>query len=159
MYRVGILTISDSCFRRKRQDISGIAVRSIIEKEGFKVDYYSIIPDEKAQIAKELKYMADGLALNLIITTGGTGFGPRDITPEATLEVLDRIAHGIPEAMRMVTSKDNPRSILSRAVAGIRKETLIINLPGSTDGVKECLTVIMPLLPHAFEMLEGKGHD
>lgn len=159
MYRAGVLTISDSCFAKKRQDISGATIKAILEKEGFKVEYYSILPDEKSHIIKELKYIADKLEIELILTTGGTGFGMRDITPEATLEVLDRVVPGIPEAMRFKTQEKSPRAVLSRAIAGIRKKTLIINLPGSTEGVKECLEIIMPLLPHAFEMMEGKGHD
>lgn len=159
MRRVGILTVSDSCFTRKRQDESGSAARSIMEKAGFKIEYYCVVPDERRHITKELKYIADKLELDLILTTGGTGFSQRDITPEATQEVLERIIPGIPEAFRTKMSEARPFAILSRAIAGIRKKTLIVNLPGSTDGVRECLKILVPLLTHAFEMIEGKGHN
>jgi molybdenum cofactor synthesis domain-containing protein len=120
---------------------------------------HRIIPDEQKLISQEIIQMADNLALDLIITTGGTGLGPRDVTPEATLAVIDRLVPGIPEAMRAQSLVITPRAMLSRGVAGIRGKTLIINLPGSPKGVKECLEVVLPVLEHGLAILKGEAGE
>jgi molybdopterin adenylyltransferase len=124
---------------------------------------YEVVPDETEVISKQLREWSDTVGLDLIITSGGTGLSPRDVTPEATLAVIDKIIPGLTEAMRMATMKRKPEAILSRAVAGSRGKCLIVNLPGSPKAVKECLEVILPVLPHALEILGGKisecGHD
>jgi len=156
---VGILTVSDRCAQGEKADESGPAIRRLIEAQEWHVRYTALVPDEKPQIIAELVHMADELKLDVVLTTGGTGFGPRDMTPEATLAVVNRVILGIPEMIRHQTAQANTRAWLSRAVAGLRKDTLIINLPGNPGGVKECLEVLLPLLPHALEMIQGKSHE
>jgi molybdenum cofactor synthesis domain-containing protein len=123
------------------------------------VDHYEILPDEKELIAEKLKLLADSCKIDLIVTTGGTGVGPRDVTPEATLSVIDRELPGMAEAMRAESLKKTPHAMISRAVAGIRKQTLIINLPGSPRAVRENLSVVLPALPHAIEKIKGDPSD
>ena len=156
MFNVGILTISDKGSRGERQDESGKAIRECLACLNVQVKKYDIVPDEREIISSRLKEWADEAGLDLILTTGGTGLSPRDVTPEATLAVLDRLAPGFTEAMRRESFKQTPFAILSRAVAGVRKRTLIINLPGSPKAVRECLEVIIPALPHAIEVLRGE---
>ena len=134
MIRVGILTVSDLGSRGEREDTAGRALQERVEEVGWSVDRYEIVPDERGVISDRLREWADDDGLELILTTGGTGFADRDVTPEATLEVLDKQAPGIPEAMRGAGLKKTPMSILSRGVAGIRGRTLILNLPGSMKG-------------------------
>lgn len=122
---------------------------------GGEVIHYVIVPDEQTELVRSMKYCADVLKLDLVFTTGGTGMSPRDITPEATMSIVERLVPGIPEAMRMRSLAVTDRAMLSRAVAGIRAETLIINLPGSPKAVKECLDVILPPLKHGIEILRG----
>jgi molybdopterin adenylyltransferase len=159
VFTVGILTISDKGSRGERQDKSGEAVRQIISRLDVSIPNYDIVPDERELIVQKLVKWADEDSLDVIITTGGTGLGPRDVTPEATFAVVDRIVPGFAEAMRAETFKDTPMSMLSRAVAGTRGKCLIINLPGSPKAVRECLQVILPALPHAVETLKGKAGE
>jgi len=155
---VGVLTVSDKGSRGEREDLSGAAIERTISSMAVVVER-AIVPDEFDAIAEELRRMADKLNVNLILTTGGTGFAPRDVTPEATLSVLDKLAPGIPEALRAANLDKTPHAMLSRAVAGTRGSTLIVNLPGSPKAVQECLEVLMPALPHAITTLAGAGGE
>ena len=154
--RVGILTVSDRCSRGEAQDASGPVIRQLVtERLTAQVLKEGCVPDEPTQIAETLMVWCDAADLDLILTTGGTGFAPRDITPEATRAVIEREAPGLAEAMRREGAKATPHALLSRAVAGIRGQTLIVNLPGSPKAVKEGLEVILPALPHGIEILRG----
>ncbi len=154
MISVGVLTISDLGSKGEREDLSGPTIIDIVtERLNAKIKKYQIVPDEWDQIQAALIEWADDLDLDLILTTGGTGFAPRDVTPEATKTVIDRQAPGLAEAMRAESMKVTPHGMLSRAVAGIRGRTLIVNLPGSPKAVEETLNVILPALPHAIELL------
>ena len=160
---VGILTVSDRSARGERPDTSGSALSQIISQQGWKVDASAIVADEFDQIIATLIKWSGELHIDLILTTGGTGFAPRDITPEATRQVIQKEAPGLAEAMRSQGARTNPHSILSRAVAGIRNKTLIINLPGSPSGASESLEAILAVLPHAIEILQNspdaeRGH-
>jgi molybdenum cofactor synthesis domain-containing protein len=152
---VGILTISDKGSRGERADTSGDALRGIIVGAGGEVVRYDVVPDEIDTIAARLQEWCDAGGLDVILTTGGTGLAARDITPEATLRVADRIVPGIAEAMRAEGLKHTPRAMLSRSVAVVRGATLIVNLPGSEKGVRESLGAIIDVLPHAVELLRG----
>ncbi len=156
--RVGILTISTKGARGEREDTSGAAIRELIGRPevGGQIDVYEIIPDDRSMIEARLREWSDERKLHLILTTGGTGLGPYDFTPEATLAVLERQVPGIAEAMRVESLKHTPFGMLSRAVAGTRGASLIINLPGSPKGVRECLSAILPALPHAIGLLGGE---
>ena len=156
---VGVLTASDKGSRGERVDESGPLIRELVGQIGGQVKRYEVLPDDKEALAEKLRAWADQDRLDLIFTTGGTGFSPRDFTPEATLAVCDRLAPGIAEAIRAEGLKKTPRAMLSRAVAGIRGRTLIINLPGSVKGVRESLEAILPALPHAMEVLRGEAQD
>lgn len=158
MYRVAVLTISDRCSRGQREDKSGKIIQEIIKQLPAEAVNYEIIPDEPEIIKDRLKNLCDNLQVDLILTCGGTGFGARDFTPEATKEVIEREVPGIPEAMRVECLKFTKRAILSRAVAGIRGKTLIVNLPGSSQGAKESLEVILEGLIHGLDMIAGKEH-
>lgn len=153
--RCGILTISDKGSKGERVDESGQVIRGLMNSIGGKVTAYEIIPDEITIISQKLREWSDGGLVDLILTNGGTGLGERDVTPEATLAVLDKTLPGFGEIMRTETFKIKPVSILSRAIAGSRKKCVIINLPGNPRAVKECLVVILPALPHAVEMISG----
>ena len=157
MIRVAVLTLSDKGSRGEREDLSGPAIREMIKQIGAVAEYYEIIPDEKALIKKKLIYYSK--KVDIIFTTGGTGLSPRDVTPEATIEVIDREIPGIAEAMRMEGLKKTRRAMLSRAVAGVRGNTLIINLPGSPKAIKEGLESIMEVIPHAVEKIKGSADD
>jgi molybdenum cofactor synthesis domain-containing protein len=157
--RAGVLTISDMGARGEREDTSGAAIQEILAGAGIDVIKYEIVPDERDLISARLVEWADETGLDLIVTTGGTGLGPRDVTPEATRDVLRYEAPGIAEAMRWEGLKVTPMSMLSRAVAGVRGQTLIINLPGSPKGVRENLQVVLPVLHHAMELLSGKPSE
>jgi len=159
MFTVGILTISDKGSRGERQDKSGEVIREILSSLDVSIINYDIVPDEKELIAQELISWADENNLDVILTTGGTGLTPRDVTPEATLAVVDRIVPGFAEAMRAESLKKTPMAMLSRAVVGTRGKCLIINLPGSPKAVRECLQVILPALPHAVETLKGQSGE
>jgi molybdenum cofactor synthesis domain-containing protein len=156
MFTAGILTISDKGSRGERQDKSGVTIREIISRVDTRLLNYDIIPDEKEAIIEKLVRWADEDKLDVLFTTGGTGLTPRDVTPEATLSVVDRIVPGFAEAMRAESLKKTPMAMLSRAVVGTRGKCLIINLPGSPRAVRECLEVILPALPHAVETLKGQ---
>lgn len=153
MINFGILTISDKGSRGERYDGSGAAIQDRVALMGGRVVRYDIIPDEIDIIRRRLIEWADAGDVDVILTTGGTGLGPRDVTPEATLPILDKLVPGIAEAMRIETFGKTPSSILSRAVAGVRKRCLIINLPGSPGGVRECLEVVVTAITHAVEIL------
>ena len=159
MFRVGIITSSDKGYEGTREDKSGKLIAEIVEAREYIVEHKVIVPDEEEAILKEISHMADDLKVDLILTTGGTGFSPRDVTPEATIKACDRMANGISEAIRSYSLSITPRAMLSRAVSGIRKETLIINLPGSPKAVKESLDYIMDSVTHGLEILTGKTHD
>lgn len=156
MFNSGILTISDKGWRGERSDKSGKVIRDSLSPLNSQVVKYEIIPDEVDVIAGKLAEWADGGNVDVILTTGGTGLGPRDVTPEATLSIVDKEVPGFAEAMRAGTFKVTPFAILSRAVAGVRRKCLIINLPGSPKAVQECLEVILPAVPHAVEIIKGE---
>jgi molybdenum cofactor synthesis domain-containing protein len=154
-YRVAILTVSDRGAKGEREDLSGRTAQDAVEEQGWVVEARDIVPDEVEQIADKLRYYCDVLAVNLVLTSGGTGLSPRDVTPEATRQVIEREAPGFSEAMRAASLNKTPHAMLSRAVCGTRSSTLIINLPGSPRAVQENLEVILPALPHSLDKLCG----
>ncbi len=157
-YRVAVLTISDKCSKGQREDKSGKIVQDLVPDLPGEVVKYEIIPDEPDMIKERLKDYCDDLKVDLVLTNGGTGFTARDLTPEATKEVIEREVPGIPEAMRTLCLGITKRAMLSRGISGIRKKTLIINLPGSTRGAKESLSAILEELPHGLDMISEKEH-
>ena len=159
MYHAAVLTVSDRSFRGERPDAGGPLVAELLKNRGYEVTVTAIVPDEQAQIEEKLRQIADSGEVQLLVTTGGTGFAPRDVTPEATLAVCDRLTPGIPEAMRYASMQVTNRAMLSRAQAGIRKGTLIINLPGSPKAAKENLEAVLPAIGHGLEMLSGRPAD
>lgn len=158
MMKIGIITVSDSCSEGKKEDTSGPLIRQMVESLG-EVIKYEIIPDEKDSISQAIKEAVDRLKADFVLTTGGTGLSLRDVTPEATREVVEKEIPGFAELMRQKSFQITPMAILSRAIAGIRGKSLIINLPGSPQAVRECLEIILPLIPHALDMVKGKGHQ
>jgi molybdopterin adenylyltransferase len=158
MFTAGVLTVSDKGSRGERVDESGKVIKEVLLSLGASEIKYDIVPDEKQAISGKLREWSDA-GVDLVLTTGGTGLTPRDVTPEATLDVLDRVAPGFAEAMRAYGMKQTPVAMLSRAVSGIRNKTLIINLPGSPKAVKECLEAISPALPHAIETVRGQASE
>jgi len=159
MYKAAVLTVSDRSFRGERPDAGGPLVAGILTETGYDVTYTAIVPDEQKVIEAELCRIADGMDVQLLVTTGGTGFAPRDVTPEATVAVCERLTPGIPEAMRYASMQVTNRAMLSRAQAGIRKGTLIINLPGSPKAARENLEAVLPAVSHGLEMLSGSPAD
>ena len=157
MYTAAVITISDKGSRGERVDTSGPNLVKILKEKDFDVTYTCIIPDDKEMIKEELVKCADGLGIGLVLTTGGTGFSPRDITPEATMEVVERLTPGIPEAMRYESLKITPKACLSRSVAGIRGRTLIINLPGSQKASQENILAVIDAVAHGMDMLYSEG--
>ena len=153
-----VITASDKGSRGEREDASGAAIREILTAEGYDVAGYSIVPDEREELEREMTLWSDR-GVGLILTTGGTGFSVRDVTPEATRAVIDREAPGIAEAMRALSMKVTPRAMLSRATAGLRKRSLSVNLPGSENAVRECLGFILPQLQHGIEILRGDAGE
>ncbi|HIT91000.1 MAG TPA: MogA/MoaB family molybdenum cofactor biosynthesis protein [Candidatus Merdenecus merdavium] len=153
MKRVAIITSSDSGYKKEREDLSGPVIKEIMETNGFTVVSMDLLPDDQQMLSEKMSQISDGHQADLIVTTGGTGFSPRDCMPEATLAVTERIVPGIPEAMRAYSMQFTKRAMLSRATAGIRKDTLIVNLPGSPKAVRECLEYIISELEHGIEIL------
>ena len=159
MYRVGIITASDKGSRGEREDKSAAAIRELMAGLGWEVVSYRLVPDEPEEIKSALIAFADEEKLDLVLTTGGTGLAPRDNTPEATREVITKEVPGLAEAIRSAGLQKTPRAMLSRGIAGIRGQTLIINLPGSPKAVRECLEAVLPALPHGLEILTGRGGE
>ena len=157
--KVAVLTVSDKGSKGEREDRSGKYIIDYFTEREWEISEYTVVPDEKEIIKNKLLEICDSGMANLILTTGGTGFSPRDITPEATKEILEREAPGFSELIRMEGQKKTPRSILSRGVSGIRKSTLIINLPGSIKGVKDSLELIYQPLPHGIDILTGEDAE
>jgi len=153
--KVGILTLSDKGSKGEREDLSGKILIELSEAENWNVTKYEIIPDEKDQIVEILKIWTDKENLDLIITTGGTGVYPRDVTPEATKEVIEKEIPGIPEYIRYISYPITPMAALTRGLAGVRKTTLIINLPGSPKAIKEIFPKLVPIIKHAIEKIKG----
>lgn len=158
MFTLGILTISDKGSRGEREDESGRVIREMLAALDANLVKYEVVPDEQDVISTKLVEWSDD-GIDLILTTGGTGLTPRDVTPEATLAVLDRVAPGLVEAIRAESLKKTPMAMLSRAVCGVRKRSLILNLPGSPRAVRECLEVVIPVFPHAIETLRGEAGE
>lgn len=158
MFKVAVLTISDRCSRKEREDLSGKIIIDLIKGINGEVIKYDIVPDEIDLIEERLLFYCDNLMADFVFTTGGTGFGPRDVTPEATKAVSEKIIPGIPELMRLKGLEKTKNAVLSRGISVIRKSSIIINLPGSPKAVKESLAVILDVIPHAFDMLNGGGH-
>jgi molybdenum cofactor synthesis domain-containing protein len=156
--RCAVLVISDSTHAGEREDRSGAVIREALAEEPVEVALYEILPDDRGLIAGRLIELADGGEVDLIVTTGGTGLGPKDVTPEATLEVIDREVPGIAERIRTYGGERTPYAMLSRSRCGLRGETLIINLPGSSRGAAESMAALLPGLLHAFPMIRGGGH-
>lgn len=156
-FTAAVITVSDKGFRGERTDESSPALGRMLAEAGYEVTHTAIVPDEAEAIRAELVRSADELRLALVLTTGGTGFSPRDVTPEATLAVVERETRGIPEAMRLASLAITPRACLSRAAAGIRGRTLIVNLPGSVKAATENLAAVLPALAHGLDMLHSEG--
>ena len=156
--RTAILTVSDMCSQGKRADTSGQTIEEMLPKDTFEVCQKIIIPDDYETITKTLRQFSDELKVKIVLTTGGTGLGPRDVTPEATTAVCDRRIPGFAEILRSESYKKTPNAVLSRGVSGMRDNTLIINLPGSPKAVRECMEIILEVLPHAVDMMRGGGH-
>jgi molybdenum cofactor synthesis domain-containing protein len=154
--RIAVLTVSDGVARGEREDVSGATLAEMLAPLG-EVTARRVVPDDRSEVAATLRSLCE-TGVDLIATTGGTGLGPRDVTPEATRDVLEREAPGLAEAMRAATLSKTPMAMLSRATAGVCGRTLILNLPGSPNGVRECLEVVLPVLSHAAEILRGGGH-
>ena len=159
MKRAAIITASDSGYRGEREDLSGPAIKESLEREGYEVISMDILPDDQVMLAGKMQEIADSEKAELILTTGGTGFSERDVIPEATEEVIERKVPGIPEAIRAYSMTITKRAMLSRATAGIRGKTLIINLPGSPKAVRESLEYIIDALAHGLEILSGEARD
>lgn len=159
MIKYAIVIVSDKGSRGEREDGCGPVIESRLSKDIFEMSHYVIVPDEMEDIQKAIIYCSDELGLDLILTSGGTGFSQRDITPEATLQVLDRLTPGISEAMRYYSLQITPKAMLSRAISGMRKQTLIINMPGSPKAVGECLEFIKEPLVHGIEIMKGSASE
>ena len=155
MYRVAVITLSDKGARGEREDVSGQIIEDMVKEAGYEVVSRQLLSDDRQGLTDALISLCDSNAAELILTTGGTGFSPRDNAPEATLAACERMAPGIAEAMRIASLQITPRAMLSRAVSGIRKKTLIVNLPGSPKAVRECLGAVLPALGHGIEILRG----
>jgi len=158
MIKVAILTVSDSCSQQEREDVSGETIKDMLGNDKFEICEYKIVPDEHQSIKEALIYFADEVKADIVLTTGGTGFGPRDVTPEATADVCYKMVPGFSELMRSEGLKKTKKAVLSRGVSGIRENTLIINLPGSPKAVRESLEAILDVLGHAVKMVHGGGH-
>ena len=155
MYTAKVITVSDRSYRGEREDAGGPAVRALLRQAGYEVSAAEIVPDERERIEAALKKASDEEKIALIVTTGGTGFAPRDVTPEATMAVCEKLAPGIPEAMRAASMRITPKACLSRAAAGIRGRSLIVNLPGSPKGACENLQAVLEPIEHGIYILQG----
>ncbi|MCP3659215.1 MAG: MogA/MoaB family molybdenum cofactor biosynthesis protein [Bacteroidetes bacterium] len=155
MFRAEIITVSDKCYKKEKVDKSGIKLEEILVKKNYQIEEYIILPNDKNVIRQKLEYAADTLEVDIIFTIGGTGFHEKDITPEATMAVIDRQAMGIAEAIRAYSMTITKKAMLSRAVSGIRKKSLIINLPGSAKAVVECLEFALPYITYVINILRG----
>jgi molybdenum cofactor biosynthesis protein MoaC len=156
--KAAVVVVSDSASKGERQDKSGKVATELIQQNGFAVDYYKILPDDAALIQVELKQLCDDQKVDLVVTCGGTGLGPRDVTTEATQKVIEREVKGVSEAIRAYGQRRTPLAMLSRGVCGVRGKTVIVNLPGSPKAVSECLTALFPGISHVYSMIEGHGH-
>jgi molybdopterin adenylyltransferase len=156
--KTAILTVSDLCAQGKRADTSGKTIEEMLPKEIFEVCQKTVVPDDFEAITRTLRQFSDELKAQIVLTTGGTGLGPRDVTPEATIRVCDRVVPGVSEILRCKSYKQTPNAMLSRGVSVMRDNTLIINLPGSPKAVRECMEIILKVLPHAVDMMLGGGH-
>ena len=156
--KAAVLTISDSCTQGSREDVSGQTIIDMLSEETFEICEKKIVADDHEKIAIALKSFSDEHGIDVVLTTGGTGLGPRDVTPEATTSVCERMAPGFSEILRVEGFKKTSKAILSRGVTGVRKNTLIVNLPGSPKAVRECLEIILDVIPHAVKMMRGGGH-
>ena len=159
MVKAAIITVSDKGSKGQRIDETGHVLRTYLEENGYEVKYYTVIPDEEDHIEVELKYISDVLQFPLIVTNGGTGFAKRDITPEVTFKVIEKYVPGIGEIMRMKNLQKTERAILSRGICGIRKNSLIVNLPGSPRGARENLESVLPTLKHGIDILTGDAFE
>lgn len=159
MYRVGIITASDKGSTGERQDISGERIRTIVEEHGYEVSFYQVLPDEKEILQETMRQLCDENTVDLLLTTGGTGFSMRDVTPEATTAIAERMVPGIAEAIRSYSMTITKRAMLSRGVAAIRRSTLIINLPGSPKAVEESLTYVIEEIRHGLQILTGEASE
>jgi molybdenum cofactor synthesis domain-containing protein len=156
--KIAVLTISDSCTEGNREDVSGQTIIDMLPEETFEVCEKKIVADDHEKIVNVLKNFSDEQDIDVVLTTGGTGLGPRDVTPEATAFVCEKMAPGFSEILRVEGFRKTPKAILSRGVAGVRKNSLIVNLPGSPKAVRECLEIILDVIPHAVKMMCGGGH-
>lgn len=159
MIKTAILTMSDKGFKGERTDLTGPALKKQLGNDDYDISFYKIIPDEQKDIEKELIYLCDELKVDLVLTNGGTGFSERDVTPEATKSVIEKYVPGFGETMRMKSLVITPQAMLSRSISGIRKKTLIINLPGSPKGAVENLQFILPAIPHGIAILKGEASE
>lgn len=159
MIKTAILTISDKGVKGERVDETGPAIRNELDDNGYIISFYKIVPDEREEIERQLIYLCDEVKADLILTNGGTGFSQRDVTPEATQNVIEKYVPGIGETMRMRSLAITPKAMLSRGIAGIRGKTLIINLPGSPKGAVENLQFILPAIPHGIAILRGEASE
>lgn len=157
--KVGIISASDRASRGEREDLSGLLLKDWVEERPWELIAYQVLPDERAVLKRALFHLAEKLSCDLILTTGGTGLGPQDVTPEVTREVIEREIPGIAEALRLAGQKKTPWAMLSRAVAGTRGRTLIINLPGSPEAVREAMEILSRILVHALELIRGEVED
>ncbi|MHC4530437.1 MAG: MogA/MoaB family molybdenum cofactor biosynthesis protein [Planctomycetota bacterium] len=158
MIKAAVLTVSDSCAKGHREDVSGQTIVDILKQNKFDVCEKKIVADETQAITTELIYFSDETEVDVVFTTGGTGLGPRDVTPEATIGICEKMVPGLGELMRLKGLEKTPNAVLSRGTTGVRKNTLIINLPGNPKAVRECLEMILEILPHAVKMVHGGGH-
>jgi len=157
--RVGVLTVSDRCSQGEREDLSGPAVQAALPEEGFVTALYAVVSDDRKVIADTLRRWCDDYSCDVILTTGGTGFGPRDVTPEATQKVLERLAPNLSQYLLSEGLKRSPFAALSRGVAGVRGATVLVNLPGSPSGAREGAEALLPLLPHLVDVLKTRETD
>ncbi|MCI8855569.1 MAG: MogA/MoaB family molybdenum cofactor biosynthesis protein [Clostridiaceae bacterium] len=159
MLRVGVLTVSDKGSSGEREDRSGTLIQELLCDAGHETVWYGIVPDDREMIVEKLRFLCDSLQSDIVLTTGGTGLSPRDVTPEATLQIAERQVPGIAESIRMQSMQKTPRAMLSRGVAVTRGGTLVINFPGSPKAVAECMEIVLPVLEHASGILKGKAGE